>query len=116
MIKSNVFQVERPWGNFRQFTKNELSTVKIITVNPNSKLSLQSHNKRSEFWKVISGSGVFEINKEKIDVEEGSEEVVPTGALHRMVGGEKGMTVLEISFGEFDEEDIVRYEDDYGRV
>jgi mannose-6-phosphate isomerase-like protein (cupin superfamily) len=46
-IKSNTFQIERPWGNFRQFTKNEFSTVKIITVRPNETLSLQSHSRRS---------------------------------------------------------------------
>ena len=48
-----MFQEERPWGNFRQFSHNELSTVKIISINPNSSLSLQYHNNRSEFWKII---------------------------------------------------------------
>ena len=48
---------QRPWGNFERFTLNEKTTVKIITVNAGEELSLQKHNNRTEFWKIISGSG-----------------------------------------------------------
>lgn len=116
MNESMPFNVDRPWGNFRQFTMNELSTVKLINIEPNAILSLQSHNKRREFWRVISGSGYIVIDDQKIDVREGDEHLVPLGTRHRMAAGASGMQMLEISFGEFDEEDIVRYEDKYGRV
>jgi mannose-6-phosphate isomerase-like protein (cupin superfamily) len=112
----NVFQVEKPWGNFRQFTHNENSTVKTITVNPNEELSLQSHEKRSEFWKVLQGGGVFEIGDTKYDVKEGDENFIPVGVKHRLIGGENGIMILEIATGDFDEEDIIRYEDKYGRA
>lgn len=111
-----LYEEERPWGKFRKFTDNSVSTVKIIYVNPLKRLSLQSHNKRQEFWKVISGSGVFDVRGEAHDVKTGDEIVVQRGDKHRIIGGEDGMSVLEISTGEFDENDIVRYEDDFGRI
>ena len=116
IIKSNIFEVERPWGNFRQFTKNELSTVKIITVMPNEMLSLQSHKKRAEFWHVITGSGIVEIEGIKTETKVGDEHVIEIAEKHRLSAGPNGLQVLEIAIGEFDEEDIVHYEDKYGRV
>lgn len=110
------FQIERPWGNFRQFTKNESSTVKIITIKPNEELSVQSHAKRAEFWHVVSGTGVWEINNEVFHLVVGDERNVPLGSKHRISAGPFGLQVMEIATGEFDEEDITRYEDKYGRV
>jgi len=110
------FDIERPWGSMRQFSLNTPTTVKIISVKPNEVLSLQSHTKRAEFWRVISGSGFFEIDGEKVAVSIGDEKEVPMGSKHRMSAGGDGMQVLEIAFGDFDEEDITRYEDKYGRA
>lgn len=116
MIKSNIFQVERPWGNFRQFTHNELSTVKIITVKPNEILSLQSHEKREEFWCVIGGSGTVEIGEVKKETNIGDEHEIKIGEKHRLGAGPEGIQVLEIATGDFDEEDIKHFEDKYGRI
>lgn len=116
MTKSDVFEIERPWGNFRQFTHNASSTVKIITVKPNESLSLQSHEKRSEFWHVIAGSGTVEIAEIKKDTVAGDEHEIKVGDKHRLSAGKDGIQVLEIAFGDFDEKDIVHYEDKYGRV
>jgi mannose-6-phosphate isomerase-like protein (cupin superfamily) len=116
MTKSDVFQVERPWGNFRQFTHNESSTVKIVTVKPNETLSLQSHNHRSEFWHVISGSGTVQIGEIKNDAIVGGEYEIKVGEKHRLSAGSNGLHVLEIAYGDFDENDIIHYEDKYGRV
>lgn len=112
----NIYEEERPWGTFRRFTDNTPSTVKILTVKANEELSLQSHNKREEFWRVISGDGIFEVGDKKIIVEIGTEQYVPIKTKHQIKAGTEGIEVLEISFGEFDEGDIVRYEDKYGRV
>jgi mannose-6-phosphate isomerase-like protein (cupin superfamily) len=112
----NIYEEERPWGSFRKFTENLLSTIKIITIKPSEELSLQSHSKREEFWRVISGDGIFEVGDKKIIVELGSEQYVPIKTKHKMKAGMDGMEVLEIALGEFDEGDIVRYEDKYGRV
>ncbi len=112
----NIYQEERPWGNFRQFTHNENSTVKIITVKSLEVLSLQSHTKRSEFWKVVAGSGFVDIDGVRHEAKEGDEFEIPLGAKHRMGAGENGLKIVEIATGDFDESDIVRYEDKYGRA
>lgn len=106
---------ERPWGDFRQFTKNASSTVKLITVKPNESLSLQSHASRSEFWHVVSGSGIVEIDGVKSEAKKGDEFEVSVGMKHRLSAREEGIEILEIAQGEFDENDIVRFEDKYGR-
>jgi len=111
-----IYEEERPWGLFRRFTNNSNSTVKIITINPNEELSLQSHNKREEFWRVIKGNGVFEVEDKKYIVGEGVEQYVPLKAKHKIKAGAQGVEILEIAFGDFDEDDIIRYEDKYGRV
>lgn len=116
MNKDEILQVERPWGNFRQFTHNQSSTVKILTINPDESLSLQSHNKRSEFWHIISGDGIIQINGKDINVKVGDELSIEIGDKHRMSAGENGLKILEISLGDFDEGDIIRYEDKYGRI
>ena len=116
MILENVFQIERPWGNFRQFTLNSPSTVKILSVKPNEILSLQSHKKREEFWHVITGSGFVEIGEVKKNTVAGDEHEILVGKKHRLGAGPDGIQVLEIATGDFDESDIIHYEDKYGRI
>ena len=107
---------KRPWGKFEQFTHNEISTVKIITINPKKRLSLQYHNKRKEFWRVIDGSGKVTIGSKVLNAKAQDEFVIKAKQKHRIKGGKNGIKILEISFGDFDESDNVRVEDDFGRV
>ena len=109
-----IYYEGRPWGAFRQFTLNQNSTVKILSLNPKSILSLQYHNHRSEFWRVIKGSGFVIRDGEEIAVTEGDEFFIPQGMSHRLKTEDDSLEVLEISFGEFDENDIIRLEDNYG--
>ncbi len=110
-------QEERPWGNFRRFAKDLRSTVKIVTVNPGASLSLQSHTARSEFWHVIGGAGIAEIDGIKHEAVSGAEFHIPIGSKHRLSANEGStLQILEITVGDFDENDIIRYEDKYGRV
>lgn len=109
------FVEERPWGNFEQFTLNQVSTVKIITVNKGESLSLQKHSKRKEFWKILSGTGTISIDGFDTPAKIGSLYTVPIGGTHRVSAGENILVFLEIALGEFDEHDIVRLEDRYGR-
>ncbi len=112
----NSGQDNRPWGNFKRFTLNEPSTVKIITVEPGQVLSLQTHQHRDEFWYVVSGSGMLTIGEERLPGVANKEYYIPAGVKHRMEAGDEPLVVLEIAFGVFDENDIVRLEDRYGRV
>ena len=105
----------RPWGSEEIFTINEKTTVKILTINPAEKCSLQYHNKRKEFWKIIEGEVIVQIGEQQIDSMVGDEYEVGIGVKHRIIGKDKSAKILEISFGDFDENDIVRLEDDYGR-
>lgn len=107
---------ERPWGWFEQFNQNTPCSVKLIHVKPNSRLSLQYHNNRREFWKVIKGPVSVEIAGKKFTGREGDEFEIPVKANHRLAGLKKEGLVLEISYGQFDEDDIVRVEDDFGRT
>ena len=105
----------RPWGQFERFTLNERSTVKIITVNAGEAFSLQTHKSRDEFWRVISGYGTVTVGDSQEEANPGDEFFIPRGTVHRAEGGEEGLVFLEIAFGEFDEGDIVRLDDKYGR-
>lgn len=110
------YREERPWGSFEQFTHDEPSTVKIIRVNPGARLSLQRHAKRAEFWQVLDGAGTAEVDGTAIPLAPGVRVAIPLGATHRLSGGPDGLAVLEIATGEFDENDIERLEDDFGRI
>lgn len=114
-ILEQTYEESRPWGKFRRFTQNQNSTVKIITVNPDQSLSLQTHEKRSEFWRIISGSGKVEIGGNISNVKNGDELYISVGSTHRATASQEGLEILEIATGEFDEGDIKRLEDKYGR-
>lgn len=109
------FTENRPWGYFTQFTKNTPSTVKIISVNAGESLSLQYHQHRAEFWKVLSGAGEITLGEEVIVAKKGDEFFVPVGTLHR-ISAKTDIEILEIALGEFDEADIIRTEDRYNRI
>jgi len=110
------YREERPWGSFLRFTLNENSTVKIITVNPGEAFSLQYHNGREECWHIISGDGTVTVGEEKFPINPGNDFYINSGVNHRVEAGSSAVVFLEIAFGEFQEEDIVRVEDKYGRV
>jgi mannose-1-phosphate guanylyltransferase/mannose-6-phosphate isomerase len=114
-ILGNIVQDDRPWGGFRQFAHNAQCTVKILTVAAGQQLSLQSHRSRDELWVVLDPGLKVEIDGQEHLAVPGDEFVIERGSRHRL--GSAGSTgrVLEISFGEFDEDDIERYEDVYGR-
>jgi mannose-6-phosphate isomerase-like protein (cupin superfamily) len=108
--------VEKPWGNFEQFTHNQQSTIKVIQVRKGRRLSLQSHKKRDERWIIMSGAFKATINDEEFIATEGMQFYINREGRHRLEALKSGSKILEISFGEFDENDITRYADDHGRA
>lgn len=116
MEEFKPFTIERPWGSFRQLTHNSVSTVKVHRIKPNQENSWQSHTKRSEFWHIISGSGIIKVEDEEYNAVPGSEYGASVGVKHRWIAGSEGMVLIEVATGDFDEGDIIRYEDDYGRA
>lgn len=111
----NKYKEERPWGNFERFTLNEKSTVKIINVKAGEETSLQTHKNRDEFWRVLDGEGIFVIGDEEKMGKKGDEFFIKKGSKHQIKGGETGVIFLEISLGDFDENDIERLSDKYNR-
>ncbi|MBW2967140.1 phosphomannose isomerase type II C-terminal cupin domain [Candidatus Woesearchaeota archaeon] len=114
-ILKDIVTVEKPWGEFKQFIKNRKCTVKIITVNEGEILSLQEHSNRTELWCMIDDGLHVTVGNTTRQAAAGEEFVIKPGKKHRISAPEKQGRFLEISFGEFDEEDIVRHEDKYGR-
>jgi mannose-6-phosphate isomerase len=117
----NLAVETRPWGHFERFTLNEKCTVKLVYLNGDKRLSLQYHDKRSEFWKVIQGVVKVQIGKDPSDtriLKTGETITIPPKTIHRLIGisGQDLAVILEISIGEFDESDIVRLEDDFKRI
>ena len=111
-----VKHVQRPWGSFCQYTHNEDSTVKVLTVKAGARTSLQSHNLRKELWVALDEGLLVQIKDTIVDFNKGSSLLIDIGQKHRITcKGPKEARILEISFGDFREEDIVRHEDDYGR-
>ncbi|WP_114203354.1 phosphomannose isomerase type II C-terminal cupin domain [Janibacter anophelis] len=114
--REGMFVSERPWGSFQQFTLNEPTTVKIITVDPGQRLSLQTHELRAEFWQVLDGPIDITVGERTWSAQPGEQVWVEQGAVHRMGNSsDRPGRVLEIGYGDFDEGDIVRLEDDYQR-
>lgn len=112
----HVYKENRPWGSFERFTKEVPSTVKIITINHGQALSLQYHNHRQEFWKILQGNPEIIIGDEKISAGPSQEFFIDKRVKHRISATTHPVVFLEISLGRFDEGDIVRLKDNYGRV
>ena len=113
---ANYQKEERPWGNFERFTLNEQTTVKIVTVKSGEAISLQTHDHRDEFWRVLAGEGTITIGETDHAAKPGDTFFTPRGSKHRVAGGTHGLAILEIAFGDFAESDITRLEDLYGRA
>ncbi len=111
----HYYKEERPWGFFERFTLNEPSTVKIITVEPSQSLSLQQHAHRDEEWKILRGSGSVTVGEKISHVQPGDEFFVAKNTKHRVEAGPQGLQFLEVALGVFEENDIVRFQDKYGR-
>ena len=115
-IKEQILEDHRPWGSFRRFPHEHVSSIKIITVNPGGVLSLQYHNKRDEYW-VILDEGIEMTAGDRVWQPEAGEEIwIPKGTKHRARGvGERPARFFELWIGESEEDDIVRIEDVYKR-
>ncbi len=110
------FTEKRPWGEFRQFTKGGPTTVKSLSVKKGEGLSIQYNQERTEFWRVLSGTPKITIDERVFDAKAGDEFTVERRMRHRIEAPRDDVSLLVISRGSFDENDIVRVEDNYGRV
>lgn len=110
---------QRPWGFYKTTVMNDYFQSKVISVNPKSQLSLQSHNHREEHWIVAHGNGTVQLDNSILNVTCGSSVFIPKGCKHRLTNTDdkESLIITEVQIGDyFGEDDIIRYEDIYGRV
>ncbi|HEU0221415.1 MAG TPA: phosphomannose isomerase type II C-terminal cupin domain [Paracoccaceae bacterium] len=108
----------RPWGGFEVLADRPDCKVKRIWVDPGGRLSLQSHRHRSERWVVVAGTARVTIGDAVTDMGPGEVAMIPQGAKHRLENpGTALVEIVEVQLGDyFGEDDIIRYEDVYGRT
>jgi mannose-6-phosphate isomerase len=114
--KPPVSFVERPWGSFKQYAHNRDCTVSLMTVLPGQRLSLQSHTGRAELWIVLDDGAVVQVGDQERTHRAGDEIWIPAREQHRLsCAGPQPVRVLEVAFGNWQQDDIRRYADDYRR-
>jgi len=109
--------IERPWGRYREYARNEPCTVWIVEMKPGESGSLQSHENFDEFWIMLTDGGQVQVDDEIRQVRAGDEIFIPRRTKHRLGNHGNGLLrMMEVAYGEVRDEDKVRYEDKYGRV
>ena len=113
-------KVFRPWGWYVNVDGGDHSGIKIkrLLVYPAKRLSLQSHDKREEHWVVARGKARVQVGDEVLTLSQNDYVHIPTKAVHRVENiGDEMLEIVETQIGTYlGEDDIVRYEDDFGRV
>jgi mannose-1-phosphate guanylyltransferase/mannose-6-phosphate isomerase len=107
----------RPWGSYECLNVESRFQVKRITVNPGAQLSLQMHHHRAEHWVVVSGTARITRGDEVFLLSENESTYIPLGTKHRLENvGKVPLELIEVQSGSYlGEDDIVRFEDNYGR-
>jgi mannose-6-phosphate isomerase len=108
----------RPWGSYTVLDGGATHKVKRITVLPGKRLSYQRHARRSEHWFIVTGTALVTLDGTPIELHAGQSIDIPVGTNHRIENPtDTGVVFIEVQHGDyFGEDDIVRLEDDYGRV
>ncbi len=108
---------ERPWGSYEVLADRKQYKLKEIIVKPGQRLSYQSHHRRTEIWAIVRGEGVVTLEGQQLECYPGRSFFIPKEQRHRIeCTGKKSLIFVEVQTGDyFGEDDITRYEDDYGR-
>jgi mannose-1-phosphate guanylyltransferase/mannose-6-phosphate isomerase len=111
-------KVHRPWGWYDSIDSGERFQVKRIMVKPGASLSLQMHHHRAEHWIVVSGTAEIVNGDKTILLTENQSTYIPLGQTHRLANpGKVPLEIIEVQSGSYlGEDDIVRFEDTYGRT
>jgi len=111
-------EVYRPWGKYDSVDAGDRFQVKRITVNPGAKLSVQMHHHRAEHWVVVAGTAHVGRDDEELVLTENESVYLPVGCVHWLENrGKIALELIEVQTGSYlGEDDIVRFEDKYGRV
>ena len=110
-------RVYRPWGYYESLDDGERHQVKHLMVYPGAALSLQLHHRRAEHWVVVKGEARVTVGEETRILRENESTYIPVGTKHRLANpGPEPLSIIEVQSGDyFGEDDIVRFDDQYGR-
>jgi len=110
--------VHRPWGTYTVLEEGPGFKIKRIEVKPHASLSLQMHRRRSEHWIVVSGTAKVVNGEREMSIRVNESTFIPAGNRHRLANGETSpLVIIEVQSGDYlGEDDIVRFDDQYGRV
>ena len=110
-------RVFRPWGSYETVDSGEKFQVKRIIVNPGKKLSLQLHHQRAEHWVVVKGTASVTKGEEVFQLKENESTYIPIEVKHRLENAtDQPLEIIEVQSGSYlGEDDIERFEDDFGR-
>lgn len=110
--------VQRPWGTYETIAVGKNYQVKRIIVFPDQSLSLQKHKLRSEHWTVVAGRGLVNLDENLFELSTNESTYIPAGSKHRLSNKtEEILEIIEVQTGTYlGEDDIIRYDDIYGRV
>ncbi len=110
--------VHRPWGSYTVLEEDRGYKIKRLMVKPGARLSLQLHRRRSEHWVVVSGTARVTCGERVYDVKTNESTYIPIGARHRIENpGDQPLQIIEVQNGDYlGEDDIERFQDDYGRL
>ena len=111
-------KTERPWGWYDVIDQGDRYKVKNIMVKPGHRLSLQKHHHRTEHWIVVSGTAEVQLNETRQLLGENQSTYIPLGCMHRLSNpGKIPLKIIEVQSGSYlEEDDIVRFNDNYGRT
>jgi mannose-6-phosphate isomerase len=117
-MKKKKLDDRRPWGGYSVLEEQDTHKVKRIEVLPGKRLSYQKHRKRAEHWVIVGGKAIVVLDGKEVRLKEGQAIHIPKGSAHRIGNpGKEILIFIEIQKGDyFGEDDIIRLEDDYGRV
>jgi len=108
---------ERPWGSWEKYLNEPGYRLKRLIVRPGHRLSLQKHKHRSEYWVIVQGHGKLTLGSLETPLSLGDTAFIPTGEWHRIENdGTEVLVIIETVIGKCSEDDIIRGEDDYGRI
>lgn len=114
LLHSTVY---RPWGWFQILETRDQFQLKVINLNPNSKISLQRHKHRAEHWVVVAGTATVTRGDDIIELKQNESTFIPIGMIHRIENRTSDLLeIIEVQSGSYlGEDDIERFDDDYGR-
>ncbi|MBD3266584.1 cupin domain-containing protein [bacterium] len=108
--------IERPWGCYREYARNEPCTVWVVEMKPGEEGSLQSHNHFDELWIMLTDGAEVTVGETVLQPKPQEEIFIPRGTKHRLRNmSNHPIRMMEVAYGDVQDEDKIRYDDKYGR-